>query len=155
LFAMCGLGWWLMNGPGDATARFLRQLFGWAIFWLVLGLCFEPYEGGIKKDKATMSYYFVTTGLALGMLIFFTILADVFKARRSIQLLIDNGQNPMIAYAGINNFIIPVLALTGAERLLERMVVTPWLGFLKGLIITLLLALCVNLCTRKRIFWRT
>jgi len=115
----------------------------------------EPYEGGIKKDKATMSYYFVTTGLALGVLILFTILVDVFKARRSIQLLIDNGQNPMIAYAGINNFIIPVLALTGVGTLVDRMVVTPWLGFLKGLIITLLLALCVSLCTRKKIFWRT
>jgi len=155
LFGICGASWWLMNAPGDATARFLRQLFNWAIFWLVLGLCFEPYEGGIKKDKATMSYYFVTTGLALGVLILFTILVDVFKAQRSIQLLIDNGQNPMIAYAGINNFIIPVLALTGVGTLLDRMVVTPWLGFLKGLIITLLLALCVSLCTRKKIFWRT
>jgi len=155
MFAICGVGWGLMNAPGDATARFLRQLFNWAIFWLVLGLCFEPYEGGIKKDKATMSYYFVTTGLALGVLILFTILVDVFKARRSIQLLIDNGQNPMIAYVGINNFIIPVLALTGVGTLLDRMVVTPWLGFLKGLIITLLLALCVSLCTRKKIFWRT
>jgi predicted acyltransferase len=155
LFAMCALGWWLMAPPGDDTARLLRQLFGWAIFWLVLGLCFEPYEGGIKKDKATMSYYFVTTGLALGMLIFFTILIHIFKARRWLQLLIDNGQNPMIAYAGINNFIIPVLALTGAESLLDRMAVSPWLGFLKGLIITLLLAVCVSVCTRRRIFWRT
>jgi predicted acyltransferase len=155
LFCMCGLGWWLMQVPGDATERFLRQLFGWGIFWLVLGLCFEPYEGGIKKDKATMSYYFVTTGLALAMLIFFTIVIEIFKGRRWVQLLIDNGQNPMIVYAGINNFIIPVLALIGVEKLLDRIVVTPWLGFLKGLIITLLLAICVSVCTRKRIFWRT
>jgi len=70
-------------------------------------------------------------------------------------LLIDNGQNPMIAYAGVNNFIIPILSLTGLMKLLNMMAITPWLGFLKGLIITILLALFVSLCTRLKIFWRT
>ena len=61
----------------------------------------------------------------------------------------------MIAYAGINNLIIPVLALTGADRLLSRLATTPWLGFWHGAIITLLLALSVGLFTKKRVFWRT
>ena len=61
----------------------------------------------------------------------------------------------MIAYAGINNLIIPVLALTGAGRLLSAMAATPWLGFLRGAIITLLLALSVSLCTNKKVFWRS
>jgi predicted acyltransferase len=154
-FALCGICYWLMSGPKNEIEQLYRKLFCWAGYWLVLGLFFEPYEGGIKKDKAAMSYYFVTSGLAICVLIGLSIIIDVFKGRRRLQLLIDNGQNPMIAYAGINNFITPVLALTGGDWLLSKFAVTPWLGFCKGLIITLLMAITVSLLTRAKIFWRT
>ena len=126
-----------------------------AIYWLVLGLCFEPYEGGIKKDKATVSYYFITSGLAICLFIGLSIVIDVFQRRRWLQWLIDNGQNPMIAYAGINNFITPVLALTGVGGLLSQFAVSPWRGFCRGAIVTLLMALTVSFLTRRQIFWRT
>lgn len=154
-FILCGLVFWLMNKPINETETLYKNLFLWAIYWLVLGLFFEPYEGGIKKDKATMSYYFITSGLAICSYIFFSVIIDVFKKQKWVQLLIDNGQNPMIAYAGINNFIVPLLSVTFIMELLNMMAVTPWLGFLKGLIITLLLALFVSFCTKKKIFWRT
>ena len=154
-FAMCGAGWWLMRRPVNDTERLYQKLFLWAIYWLALGLFFEPYEGGIKKDRATMSYYFVTAGLAGCALIGLSILIDCFQRRRWLQLLIDNGQNPMIAYAGINNFVTPVLALTAISPWLSDFATTPWLGFLKGLIITLLMAVTVSFLTRRKIFWRT
>ncbi|HEY1786783.1 MAG TPA: DUF5009 domain-containing protein [Verrucomicrobiae bacterium] len=154
-FALCGLVYWLMSGPKNEIEQLYKKLFCWAIYWLALGLFFEPYEGGIKKDRATMSYYFVTSGLAICVLIGLSIIVDVFKRRRWLQLLIDNGQNPMIAYAGINNFITPLLALTGGDWLLTKFAVTPWLGFGKGLIITLLMAITVSFLTRRKIFWRT
>lgn len=153
--AMCAAGWWLLASPRNETERLFKNLFPWAIYWLVLGLFFEPYEGGIKKDKATVSYYFVTSGLAICVLIGFSILVDVFRKKRWVQLLIDNGQNPMIAYAGINNFITPVLALTGGEALLNKYASTPWRGFWKGAIITGLMAVTVSFLTRRKIFWRT
>ena len=154
-FVLCAAGWWLFHKPLNAIERLYKEMFLWTIFWLVLGLFFEPYEGGIKKDRATMSYYFVTSGLAICTFIAFSIIADVFKKKRWLQLLIDNGQNPMIAYAGINNFITPVLALLSIDSLLAALAVTPWLGFLKGLIITLLMALAVQFSTKHKIFWRT
>jgi predicted acyltransferase len=154
-FALCGVGWLLLAKPANETGRLYRSLFLWAVYWLVLGLFFEPYEGGIKKDRATLSYYFVTTGLAICVLIGFSIIIDVFNRRRWLQLLIDNGQNPMIAYAGINNFITPVLALTGGSALLARWATTPWRGFWRGALITLLMALAVSFLTRRKIFWRT
>ena len=144
-----------MSKPATATERLFHALFNWAIYWLVLGLFFEPYEGGIKKDRATMSYYFVTAGCAICLLIAFSILLDVFQRRRWVQLVIENGQNPMIAYAGINNLIIPVLALTMANKFLSSLVSSPWLGFVQGAIITLLLALSVSFFTKRKIFWRT
>ena len=154
-FAICAAGWWLLHKPLNTIERLYKEIFLWAIFWLVLGLFFEPYEGGIKKDHATMSYYFVTSGLAICTFIAFSIVADVFKKKRWLQLLIDNGQNPMIAYAGINNFITPVFAILSIDSLLTAMAVTPWLGFLKGLIVTLLMAVAVQFCTKRKIFWRT
>jgi predicted acyltransferase len=154
-FALCAAGWWLMSKPSNSIEHLFRRLFNWAVYWLVLGLFFEPYEGGIKKDRATMSYYFVTAGCAICVLIGLSILIDVFRRKRWVQLLIENGQNPMIAYAGINNLIIPVLGLTTVNRLLSSLVSSPWLGFVRGAVITLLLALSVSFFTKQKIFWRT
>ena len=154
-FVLCGIGWWLFSKPTTATERLFHQLFNWAIFWLVLGLFFEPYEGGIKKDRATMSYYFVTSGLAICALIGFSILIDVLGRKSSVRLLIENGQNPMIAYAGINNLIIPILGLTSLSVLLGRLDSKPWLGCIHGAVTTLLLAFGVIFFTRLKVFWRT
>jgi predicted acyltransferase len=154
-FILCFIGWKLLAKPLNKTERLYQKLFMWAIYWLVLGLFFEPYEGGIKKDHPTLSYYFVTSGLAICVFIAFSLLIDVFRQKRWCQLLIDNGQNPMIAYAGINNFITPILALTGADRLLTLFATSPWRGFWKGIIITLLMALTVSFLTRRKCFWRT
>lgn len=155
IFSLCLIGWMLLREPFNETEMMFKKLFNWAIYWLVLGLILETYEGGIRKDRATVSYYFVTSGLAICTLIAFTILIDVWNQKRSLRLLIDNGQNPMIAYAGINNFITPILALTGGATLLTHCATTPWRGFCKGAIITLLMALVVSFLTRKKIFWRT
>ncbi len=154
-FSLCFIGWMLLRAPLNETEKLFQKLFHWGIYWLVLGLIFEPWEGGIKKDHPTLSYYFVTSGLAICVFISFSILIDVWQQKRWLRLLIDNGQNPMIAYAGINNFITPVLALVGADQLLTQFATTPWRGFCKGAVITLLMALTVSLLTRKKIFWRT
>jgi hypothetical protein len=154
-FALCFIGWMLLRAPLNETEKLFQKLFNWGIYWLVLGLIFEPWEGGIKKDHPTLSYYFVTSGLAICFFIGFSILIDVWQQKRWLRLLIDNGQNPMIAYAGINNFITPILALCGGATLLTDFATTPWRGFWKGAIITLLMALSVSFLTRKKIFWRT
>lgn len=152
---LCLLGGWMLKSPSNEIEKLYQKLFQWGTYWLILGLIFEPYEGGIHKDHPTLSYYFVTAGLANCVFIGFSILIDVLRQKRWVQLLIDTGQNPMIAYAGINNFITPLLALLGIETLLTHFATTPWRGFWKGFIITTLMALTTSLCTRLKIFWRT
>ncbi len=154
-FLGCAIGVILMRHPASTTERLLHTIFQWGLYWFILGLVVESYEGGIKKDHPTLSYYFVTLGLSIFLLIAFTIIIDMFKQRRWLRILIDNGQNPMIAYVGFANFIWPVLALTGLERVILSLTPTPWLGFLRAIIYTSALALMVSLFTRKRIFWRT
>ncbi|MEG3896652.1 MULTISPECIES: DUF5009 domain-containing protein [unclassified Microcoleus] len=154
--AMCVCGWFLLINPGNVTENLLNRLYKWGFYWLVLGLLFEPYEGGIKKDSATMSYFFVTTGMAIFMLIGLTVIIDVFQKKRWLQLFVDNGLNPMIGYAGFANIIWPILVLTGLETAIVQMTSTsPFLGFLRGFAYTAILALIVVVFTRLKLFLRT
>ncbi|MDZ7338944.1 MAG: DUF5009 domain-containing protein [candidate division KSB1 bacterium] len=133
----------------------VKRLLLWGTYWLVLGLVFEPYEGGIKKDHSTLSYYFLTTGLASFLLTVFIVIIHMWRGRRLVQLLVENGQNPMLAYVGVANAIWPVFGLTRVDGLLTAITTSPWLGFLRGVGYTLLLALMVGWLTRRRVFWRT
>jgi predicted acyltransferase len=153
---LCLCGWVLLRNPGNVTENLLTHLYKWGFYWLVLGLLFEPYEGGIKKDSATMSYFFVTTGMAIFMLIGLTVIIDVFHQKRWLQLFVDNGLNPMIGYAGFANIIWPVLVLTGWETAIIEMTSTdPFMGFVRGFGYTAILALIVVMFARLKLFLRT
>jgi hypothetical protein len=148
-------GFVLLKNSNSQLLALYKKLFAWGTFWLILGLAFESYEGGIKKDPSTLSYYLVTSGLAFMALIAFSIISDHWKKSNYVNLLIENGQNPMIAYIAGSNFVMPILALTGLSTLLNYMLINPSLGFFKGLIFTLLAALITSLFTKKKIFWRS
>lgn len=153
-FVLCTGGWWLLRAPSTSLERLAKQFFTWGCFWLALGFLFEPYEGGIKKDHATMSYYFITLGLALFMLIALTLLIDGLRIRRPFGLLIGSGQNPLIAYAGVHSLVPPVLGLLALDLVIEGITPTPWLGALRGAGMTLLVALAADFCSRRGIFLR-
>jgi hypothetical protein len=152
---ICIVGALLLRKPVTSVEKLLHQFFSWGSFWLILGLALEPYEGGIKKEDATLSFFFITTALAIFLLIALTVIIDVFRKKRWVQLLIDNGQNPMIAYIGRWTFVKPVLVLIGAEAFLTRTLTNPWPGFFHSVILTSCVALFVSFCTRRKLFWRT
>lgn len=152
---LCIIGWQLIMNPRNSTERFLADLFRWGTFYLLLGLLFEPFEGGIKKDPSSLSYYFVTSGLAIFTLIALTIAIDILKKRRGFMFLIESGQNPMVAYCGVQNLIPPILGLTHLDQLLQSITPTPWLGALRGAFVTFLVALGASIFTKRKIFLRT
>jgi len=145
----------LLKNSKSQLLTLYKNLFAWGTFWLLLGLAFESFEGGIKKDPSTLSYYLVTSGLAFMALIAFSIISDYWKKSKYANLLIENGQNPMIAYIAGSNFVMPILALTDLSTILNYLLINPWLGFLKGLIFTLLAALVTSFFTKKKFFWRS
>jgi predicted acyltransferase len=154
VLCLCGLV--LLRNPGNVTENLLNRLYKWGFYWLVLGLLFEPYEGGIKKDSATMSYFFVTTGMAIFILIGLTIIIDVFQKRWWLQLFIDNGVNPMIGYVGFANIVWPILVLNEWEPIIIKMTSTdPFMGFLRGFGYTAIVALIVMVFTKFKLFLRT
>lgn len=130
----------------------LYELCCWGISWLILGMLFEPYEGGVKKDPSTISYYFITSGLAVFVLTALYILIDILNKKRIFNLVIDCGRNPLISYAGINNLVFPLLILLQVKMILDSIFTTPWMGVIEGAIITLLLALLTKVFTKYKIF---
>jgi len=153
--ALCFCLYLLSRNPKTETAKPIQHLSLWGFYWLTLGLAFEPYEGGIKKDPATMSYFFVCLAMSIFLFIFLAIALRIFKQRRWLQLFIDNGRNPMIAYVAFGNLLWPVIELAGWQESIEEMTKTPWMGLAIGLIYTLTIAIFVSFCTRLKLFWKT
>lgn len=150
------LGLKLTANPQSSTEKLLRNSYLFGIFWFILGILFDPLEGGIKKDPANFSYYFTTSGLAIFLLIAFTIIIDYFKKKKYLDLLVANGQNPMIAYVGNSNIILPILCLLNLTTLRGKInSYSAWLGLLVSICLTLIVALIVRTFTRFKIFLRT
>jgi len=164
LFVSSGLllaGYFVLRTPslvgkaGAGYSALWKKFFTAGAYLLILGLFFEAFEGGIRKDHSTYSYYFVTSGLAFMALIFFSVVCDYFRCSKSVSFLVMAGQNPMIAYVGASMVVIPILQIAGAGPLLESMLSNPWLGFLRGLLVTALVTLMTMFFTRIKWFWRT
>ncbi len=145
----------LLKNPSHPLEELLNQMYHWGMYGLILGLAFEPYQGGIKKDPTTMSYFFITLAIAIFLFMILTILIDSFHQTFWFQLFIDTGKNPMIGYLAFANLLWPILELNGWSLQIEALTNTPFLGFLRGLSYTIIIALFVSLCTRLKLFWKT
>ncbi|NEN93444.1 MAG: DUF5009 domain-containing protein, partial [Okeania sp. SIO3H1] len=152
---LCAFGWLLFQQPNNQIENLLNKLYSWGIYWLALGLAFEPFQGGIKKDSATLSYFLITTGMSIFLLILFTVVRDYFQQKNLLKLFIYNGQNPMIAYVVFGNLLLPILKLTGWYEKIAQMTQTTRLGLLTGFIYTLIVALIVSIFSKLKLFWRT
>lgn len=148
-------GKYLFLRPTDGIALLWKKLFNAGAYLLLLGLCFEPFQEGIKKDPATFSYFFVTSGLAFMALLFLSIVCDYFRCVRSTRFLVMSGQNPMIAYVVGDLFILPLANIVGIAPLLSYFQQNAWLGFLQGVILTGISVLATMFFTKIKWFWRT
>lgn len=132
-----------------------KNLAQLGLFLLILGLFFEPYEGGIKKDPSTYSYYFVCTGMAILTLLGFILIESAGYLKVLLLFISKVGQNPMIAYTAGSLFLLPMLRITHLEGFLNLLNQTAWGGFFKGIIFTTIVALITVFFTNRRIFWKT
>lgn len=135
--------------------NYWKKLYVVGAYLLMLGLFFEAYEGGIRKDHSTYSYYFVSSGLAFMAMIAFSILCDIYRFKIITRPLELAGQNPMIAYVAPTLVVMPILNLTGLVDYLSLLEHNAWLGFLRGVVVTSLAVLIAIGCTKLKWFWRT
>ena len=143
------------SAPASPTLHFWQRLSSAGAYLLLLGLCLESYEGGIRKDDVTLSYLFVTCGLAFYALLLLTVVCDHWHVRWLCAPLEMVGKNPMVAYVSASMVIIPVLILTQLYPYIDALSSQPLTGSLKGVLLT---ALCMALTawfTHKRWFWKT
>lgn len=140
-----------------SASDFLKKLTTLGGYLLMLGLVFEAFDGGVRKDPSTFNYYFITSGLACYCLTFFVILCDIYRARVVTAPFALSGKNPMIAYVAAQFFVMPVLNLChiGDTYTLSLFETSPFLGFLHGFIVTSLAILTASFFTRIKWFWRT
>jgi predicted acyltransferase len=136
--------------------KMLRQLASWAIFWVLLGLVFEAWQGGIKKDSATYSYFFLTSGFSIFLYMTFSMLHKDSAKNAWWNPLVAIGQNPMLAYVAVAYLIIPVIGaiqlLSPLDGLHEQW---KWFGLMRGLFLTAVMMALTVFSVRKKLFWKT
>lgn len=142
----------LIRRSGSAS---LRRLLDAGFYLLVLGLCFESFEGGIKKDPSNYSYYFVCSGLAFMALIAFEGFRDRFLSGNVVRYLSRQGQNPMVAYVAGSLLLLPLMTMSGIKPYWEAMQQNAWMGFAKGVVFTGIVSLITYFFVKRRWFWRT
>lgn len=128
----------------------------WSIFWFVLGVLFEPFEGGIKKDHATLSYFFMTSGLAGFLLLVFKAFYESKPFFTKWELMPLIGKNPMVAYVVVSYFIMPIFAMVGLSNWMSGwQEINPWLGVLNGLVYTSIMIWLTRITVKHKFFWKT
>lgn len=140
-----------------SASGFLTKLTTLGGYLLILGLFFEAFDGGVRKDPSTFNYYFITSGLACYCLTFFVILCDIYRSHILSAPFSMSGKNPMIAYVASGLFILPLADLChiGNSFTMSFFTSSPFLGFLHGFIVTSLAIMTAMFFTRIKWFWRT
>lgn len=140
---------------GDGYIALWRQLFVFGAFMLMLGLFWEAYEGGIKKDPVNFTYLFTTGGMSFMTLIFFSVICDYYQCSRSTAFLVLSGRNPMVAYVAADLLIYPLLQMTGLLKFFGVFYSSALGGFMNGVILTSLAVLVTVVFTKLKCIWRT
>lgn len=149
------ISYFIVKSNPTSFGVFWNKLFRIGAYCLLLGLVLEAYEGGIRKDGSTYSYYFVTSGLAFFAVIFLSVICDYFKCVKSTKFLVLSGQNPMIAYVATALVVMPVLTLLSVTDYFDFFSQSAFMGFLKGVLITTLAILITMFFSKIKWFWRT
>lgn len=137
----------------DTSLSYVLARYG--LFFLLIGLVLEPYEGGIKKDPSTFSYYFITTGYSfLGLVIIRDLIACNWT-KACWKILAGLGKNPLVAYVAGSLLLLPLFALGNVLDQWGTWAHTPWQGLLKGIIFTAMVSALTLYFNQKKWIWRS
>lgn len=152
--ALCLLTWFILKGLHSAQSALYRQIFLAAVAMLLIGLITEPMEGGIKKDHATISYFFTTSAMAAMVILASLVMEVRFNFR--LKTLEACGANPMFAYVVAGYLITPLLTLSYLiEPLNTYCSTSPALAIARGVLFAILVIVATNIFTRKNYYWKS
>lgn len=139
------------NSPKNLIAR-----MGYLL--LVLGLLFDPIDGGITKDHCNLSYLLSTGGLACLLISFLLWCEGALaiiggKMGRGFALV---GQNPMLAYTLSGLVLNPIFYMIGLGAVVDSASAgNPFMGLVRGFIITLAMMAVTCVFSKHKIYWRS
>ncbi len=147
---------WLSGKGKFRHLQQYRKILNWSVFWLLLGLFFETFERGIKKDPSTISYFFMTSGLSGFAMIIFSILQPLLIPGRLMGFISQTGMNPMVGYVAATFFVMPVLCFLQILPWIDQWYLAwPWAGLLRGIVLTTLTILVTVYSVRWKFYWKT
>lgn len=146
----------LFKGMSSVFKSAYSSWLSWSFFWLLLGILFEPYEGGIKKDISTMSYFFVTSGLAGLCLLSLKLLCQNKGIAKSLHFLPQIGKNPMVGYVAVTYLLVPLLGISGVlDNFNEWTQSNIYTGLFRGVLLTTTMVLVTIFTVNRKYFWKT
>ena len=136
--------------------RNLYPLIALAAFLLIVGLLMDPYEEGIKKVPATISYCFTMGGIGIILLLYFHYFCRLRPVSFFVRIFSRAGANPLMSYVAFGAFVLPLLHLTFSIGLYRAAYPEgePWIGVLRAFVVVLATMYLVAIMSRKGIFWR-
>lgn len=146
----------ILSRPVGVEQYVKLQLIMLGFFLLIIGYFLDPFQGGVKKDHATLSYFFITSGLAtLWILAFHHFYPSLWIAKilKPIEYL---GQNALMAYLMAGFLIVPIMNLTHLSDFFiapspDKIAV---FGIAKAVVITASVIGLTVFLSRKQIFWK-
>jgi len=138
------------------SSRYSYPLIVLAAILLIVGILFDPYEGGIKKVPATFSYCFTMGGACIILLMFFHYICQKLPGSFFVRTFSGAGANPLMSYVIFGSFVMPVLKLTFLIGLYQAAYPSgqPWIGVLRAFVVVLFAMYLVSIMSRKGIYWR-
>ena len=121
--------------------------------FLIVGIAFDPLDGGIAKDPCNISYLLSSFGMGC-----LALSALISAENRGFKggILSLCGQNPMIAYTIVAGLISPALYACGLLGLLDSLGTgSVFWGLVRGVTVTAIMCLCTAFFTKRNIFWRS
>jgi predicted acyltransferase len=137
--------------------QFLKlQLVMVGFSMLIIGYFLEPFQGGIKKDHATLSYFFITSGLAALWVLAFHHFAPTLWISRLFKPIELVGQNALMAYLMAGFLIVPLMNLTHFSDLFIAPTAdkVALFGVVKAVFITASVVGLTAFLSSKKVFWK-
>ncbi len=143
---------WRAKSP---TEKLMGALVSWGAAFLMIGLLVEPLGGGIRKDSpTTLSYFFVTAGLAFFLLSSLLVIFPKLPRWSPLRLFTEAGANPMLAYVAVTNLSVSVFVVSGIEAWVANQGFSPEQLTAYAGVKTLFVGIVAMLATRLKFFLR-
>ena len=123
---------------------------------IAVGLLSMLIEGGITKVPCTVSYCFVTFGVALLLLILAESVIKNIEQSWPIRLFAGAGVNPLMSYVAFGSLVMPLMELTGLIHIYNVTYPSgyPWIGVVRAFVFVLLTLALVAKLSENKVYWK-